>query len=156
FTASGASSFDCSVDVALVNCGNSRTLSVGGLTEGSHTARVKAYDPAGNSGPTLVYNFVVDVDLTTTFTQRPADTMPVGVGAHAFTAAGANSFDCAYDSATLFNCGNDRAQAIGGLADGPHTFTVQAIDSAGNRGARITDSFTVDSGSVLNVFVRPT
>ena len=81
----------------------------------------------------------------------------MGFAAHAFTAPGAKRFECAYDTTVLISCGgNSRTQATSGLGDGQHTFTVQAFDAYGNHGAKITDSFTVDSGPGLDVFARPT
>jgi hypothetical protein len=53
------------------------------------------------------------------------------------------SFQCRLDGGAFAPCESPKAYT--GLANGPHTFTVRAIDAAGNTGAAATRSWTVDT-----------
>ncbi len=61
-----------------------------------------------------------------------------------FTAEAGASFSCAIDSTTLLNCaGGMKSYTL--LAGGAHVFRIRATDAAGNGGATITRSWTVDA-----------
>ncbi|MFO0593676.1 MAG: Ig-like domain-containing protein [Myxococcaceae bacterium] len=147
FTATEAgSTFQCSLDgAAFAACPASATFS--GLAEGAHSLSVRAIDPAGNVDPTPATRSWT-VDLTppdTTITQAPSGTINTSTATIAFTSneAGA-TFECSLDGAAFSACTSP--DALSALNDGPHTFSVRAVDAAGTRDpSPATVSFTVDA-----------
>jgi hypothetical protein len=126
------STFLCSVDGAeYAVCGT--TQSYAGLGAGAHTIDVRAIDIAGNLEPIPV-RVAWMVDLTppeTAITVQPALTTNSTTDSFIFSSTEAGStFQCQLDNGVSGTCSSPHAYA--GLAPGPHTFTVRAIDSVGN------------------------
>ncbi|WP_210494837.1 hypothetical protein [Patulibacter sp. SYSU D01012] len=57
-------------------------------------------------------------------------------------AANAVAFECALDSGAFADCTSPKT--LSGLADGPHTFSVRAVNSAGDPGPQTDRTWTVD------------
>jgi hypothetical protein len=139
------STFECKLDAgAFVPCASPKTYS--GLADGAHAFRVRATDPANNTGPEALYTWTVD----TVAPPGPA----IGGGPPAATnQTGATfvfsdgetvvGFSCRIDSATFAPCSSPKSYA--GLADGPHTFAVRAQDAAGNPSSPSSYDWTVDT-----------
>ncbi|GAB4191454.1 MAG: hypothetical protein OHK0022_05180 [Roseiflexaceae bacterium] len=136
-TGSAVARFECSLDgAAFTTCTSPQNIS--GLTEGNHTFAVRAVDQAGNVESTPA-SYTWNVDLTapdTTITGNPPLLSNSANASFNFTGndgsgSGVVSFDCRIDSGIFATCTSP--QNYTGLADGPHTFEVRAVDAAGNR-----------------------
>lgn len=102
-----------------------------GTPEGSATVGAQAFDAAGNLS-TLATR-TVNVDHTppdTSITQHPADPSTSSSAVFAFTSTESGTFLCSLDGAGPTSCTSPATYS--GLANGSHTFSVQAIDTAGN------------------------
>jgi sugar lactone lactonase YvrE len=142
----GSSTFTCTLDGAPAPCTSVFTPAAP-LAEGAHTLTVTATDPAGNTDPTPVTrNFTVDLTPPeTTITGGPEGTTDEAAPTFTFTASEAGAaFRCSIDGATATACASPFTVAPA-LPDGPHTFSVHAIDSAGNVGTAKQRDFTVDT-----------
>ena len=155
---SGVDSFECSLDGApFGKCAS--PLNYTGLAEGSHTFAVRAVDLAGLVDPTpATYTWKVDTTAPdTTITANPPAVSNVATASFSFTGSdgsgsGVASFECSLDSGAFAACTSPQSYA--GLADGPHTFAVRAIDAAGNVDASpATYAWTIDT-TVLAVTVE--
>lgn len=152
----GLSGFRCRLDGpgavtgAETDCDSPKAYS--SLAEGTYTFRVHAIDPAGNPDPTpAARSFTVD----TTAPQTTIDSGPTGTVSQAsqtfgFSSSEASStFRCRLDGPGLTTGTEGACQSpkeYAGLADGSYTFTVYAVDAAGNPDATpATRSFTVDT-----------
>jgi len=138
-TESGAS-FECSLDSgAFVDCTSPKTYT--GLSEDTHTFRVRATDSAGNTDATpAAYDWQIDstvVDTTppdTTVDTGPANPTNATDAEFVFTATESGStFECSLDGGAYATCSSP--QTYNGLSVGTHTFHVRATDSAGNTDA---------------------
>ena len=144
-TATDVARFECSLDTgAFATCTSPRVLT--GLSEGSHTIRVRAIDQAGNIGTAAQSTFVID-------TTAPAATIGnvtvSGTTARVtFSSEAGARFECSLDSGPFQACTSPREYT--GLSAGSHTIRVRAIDQAGNVGVTAERSFLVDtSGPAL-------
>ena len=105
----------------------------GSLSDGSYSFAVRARDEAGNSGAETIHLWTIDtVAPTPSITQKPDDPSNVESPTFAFSVNEASSFQCKLDGDSYGNCSSPKSYS--GLADGRHTFTVRAIDTAGNAG----------------------
>jgi parallel beta-helix repeat protein len=148
--------FECALDGApFAACAS--PLELIGLSVGEHTLSVRAIDAAGNVDPTpATYTWTVVAEPTTeptavpptvepTATTLPADTTApetVITGQPAantsFTSAmftfsadeAGATFECSVDGAPFAACASP--VELTGLSAGSHTFSVRAIDTAGN------------------------
>jgi hypothetical protein len=128
----GGSTFQCALDAApLATCTSPKTYL--GLAQGEHLFEVRATDAAGNPDATpAARGWVVDnVAPDTSFTATPIDPTTDPTGDFEFTANEAGStFRCSLDLAPFAACSSPvRTPA---LANGAHSFEVEATDVAGN------------------------
>ncbi|MDP1825371.1 MAG: Ig-like domain-containing protein [Archangium sp.] len=139
-------SFECNLDGAgFAACAASPTFTA--LADGSHTLLVRALDAAGNADATPASRtWTVDTALPdTTLSGAPTGTTNVSTASLTFTSnePGA-TFECSLDGATFAAC--TTPLSLTALADGPHTFSVRAVDAAGNADPTpATASWTVDA-----------
>ncbi len=124
--------FQCSLNGAAFS-GCTSPVTYNDLTEGAKTFEVRATDAAGNQDATpAARSWTVDtIAPNTTITGGPTGTVNSTLANFTFTSneAGA-TFECSLDGAAFAPC---TSPAIyGGLAQGPHTFAVRAVDAAGN------------------------
>ncbi len=137
-----ASKFECSlakgVEADLFsNCTSGKSYSK--LADGTYTFKVRATDLAGNTQPSpTAFGWTVDNSLAdttppqTTIDSHPPD--PSGSSTASFTyesnEAG-SSFQCSLDGGPFAAC-PAAGISYSGLANGPHTFQVRAIDTSAN------------------------
>ena len=131
-----------------VPAGGAVTISAEGVT----TITYFATDIAGNAE--VSRTLVIRIDLTAPTIFLPLSSTPpplsnVATAAFAFNASDAGSgvtgFECSLDGSGFAGCSNGVA-SYSGLADGGHTFSVRAIDAAGNVDATpATYMWTVDT-----------
>ena len=103
-----------------------------GLAEGSHTFAVRATDGAGNTDDSPATH-AWTIDLTppgTTVDMGPDDPTSATDATFAFSADEAANFACALDDEPFAPCESPAGYAD--LAEGGHTFSVRATDTAGN------------------------
>jgi hypothetical protein len=152
-TAAGSLTFECKLDAgAFAACTSPKSLTL--LGEGSHTFSVRAIDGAGNVDPSPAsFTWTVDtIAPNTSIDSNPAN--PSDSSSASFTFSGTDagtgvaSFDCKLDAGAFAACTSPTSYS--GLADGSHTFSVRAIDGAGNLDASPA-SFTWTIDAVLPV-----
>ncbi len=143
------STFLCDLDGyggAFLPCPAAQTYT--NLSEGLHLLMVVATDPSGNTDPSAAL-YAWRIDLTapdTTITDAPSGTVSVRHATFSFTSTeDGTAFRCALDGGPAADCSSPRT--YGGLADGPHTFAVRAVDDAGNVDpVAATAAWEVDAG----------
>lgn len=146
FTANDAGSLaaECSVDGgAFVACTSPFTTAQ--LADGSHTVSVRVSDAAGNSTQ-LSVSFTVDtIGPATTILSVPAGDSDSDSATFEFEADEPSAtFQCSVDGGAYSACTSPLN--LSGLADGPHSFAVRAVDTTGNADASpATYNWTVDT-----------
>lgn len=138
--------FECQLDGgAFLPCVSPQTYP--SLSMGEHTFSVRVRDAVGNLDPSpATRTWVIDATPPeTTITSGPSDTVPMASVSFAFTSNENNvTFACSLDGSAFMAC-TSPFNAVG-LAQGPHTFAVQATDEAGNTDpSPASVSFTVDT-----------
>ena len=126
------STFECQLDAGgFAVCTSPKSYT--GLADGSHSFQVRAKDVAGNVDPTPA-SYTWSIDITppdTTLTATPPALSNSGSASFSFTASeGGSSFQCRLDGGPFAPCSSPVTYAA--LADGSHTFQVQATDPVGN------------------------
>ncbi len=143
--AGAGATFECRlVPAAFAACTSPRALT--GLAEGSHTFEVRVRNAALTYDPTPASR-TWTVDLTpptTTITASPSGAVASTSANISFTSNEAGTFQCSVDGGAYAACASPAS--LTGLAQGAHTFSVRAIDAAGNQDASpATASWTVDT-----------
>jgi hypothetical protein len=130
FTGEAAASFECSLDgAAFAVCTSPKTYS--GLDDGAHAFQVRQIDTAGNTGPASNHAWTVDsTPPDTVIDAAPSDPSAADVSFDFSSPDGGVAFECELDGGGFSVCSSPASYA--GLASGPHTFDVRAIDAAGN------------------------
>ncbi|MGZ4276118.1 MAG: Ig-like domain-containing protein [Solirubrobacteraceae bacterium] len=133
----------------------------GTLPDGTHTVYVWARDAAGNVSASASRTFTIDTHAPdTTLTSGPSGATPDSAATFAFGGADpapgtALHYLCKLDGAPEQSCTS--GVSYSSLAAGAHTFSVTAVDAAGNQDATpATQSWTVvvdrdGDGSFSNV-----
>ena len=137
-TATDVARFECSLDGGTFQtCTSPRAFT--GLSDGSHTVRVRAIDQAGNMGAAVQSTFVIDA---TAPAATIGDVTVAGTTARVtFSSEAGARFECSLDGGTFQACTSPREYT--GLSAGSHTVRVRAIDQAGNVGAAAERSFSI-------------
>lgn len=143
FAAEPGAQYACRLDAgAWAPCTSPHTLT--GLAEGSHELAVRATDAAGNPEVSEVRRAIV-VDTTApvaALDAGPAGTVATATVAFTFSGEAGALFDCRLDQGTWERCASPKTYS--GLGNGAHTFSVRAVDAAGNVGPATGErAFTV-------------
>lgn len=93
--------------------------------------------PALPQAPRITGGLPADNAMTQAATANPAFTYAVG------DAANSIGYQCALDGGAFIACASPKA--LSGLADGTHTFSVRATNSAGDPGPQTDRTWTVDT-----------
>jgi hypothetical protein len=118
------------------------------LVDGVHALSVKARDAAGNIGAATTYRWRIDTVAPPkpTLTQTPPSPSASASATFAFADSEAGvAFECALDGGAYATCASPKAYS--GLRDGGHSFSVRALDAAGNRSAAAGYSWRVLASS---------
>jgi hypothetical protein len=157
FTSNPAgATFQCSLDGAsFATCVS--PVSYSGLTNGSHTFRVRAVGAGGPDATPAVRTWTVSAPVPdTTITAGPSGTTSSQAATFQFTSnpTGA-AFQCSLDGASFATCVSGIAYS--GLAAGSHTFQVRAVNTAGADATPATRTWTVDTTApvITNVVATP-
>ena len=136
--------FECSLDSAAYSpCASAKTIT--GLAEGDHSMSIRQTDQAGNTSPARVHNWVVDLTWPTApqITSSPPAATGSTSASFVFTGEPGASFACSTDGGSFNACSSP--EALSGLTEGPHTFSVRQTDVAGNTSPSGTVEWTVDT-----------
>ena len=116
------------------------------LDNGTYSFTVSGTDAAQNVG-TGVGSFVIDIDTTdpeTTINTGPPALTSSSNPSFTFSANETATFMCSFDNAPATSCASGISYP--GTGNGPHTFSVYAVDTSGNTDPTpATWSFTVDT-----------
>jgi hypothetical protein len=128
-----------------------------GLADGSHTFGVKAVDEASmlESEVAVYPPWVIDTSPppapTITGIPSPNDSTPTFEFADSEPGV---AFRCRLDSRAFANCKSPKTYAR--QADGGHTFSVRAVDEAGNKSSTTSYTWTIDTAPpVLTITQAP-
>jgi hypothetical protein len=152
-----AATFECSVDGGQWSACSSPD-GIGPLPDGKHTFAARAVDAASNHDLSpATRSFTVDrAAPDTTIGSGPANgtLTKASIATFAFTATEAgSSFECSIDGGGYAACSSPDKTAP--LGDGGHTFSVRAVDGAGNVDPTpATRSFTVDTKAPETTLVK--
>ena len=130
-----AATFQCKLDRhGWTSCAAGKMYA--GLSDGSHTFKVRAKDSAGTKDPSPAQRtWKVDTDApNTTITAGPKASTKSKSATFSFSASESGAtFECRLDGGTWHACSSPRTYS--GLHKGKHVFRVRAVDEAGNRDA---------------------
>jgi large repetitive protein len=139
WTTDEPAAFTCRVDLAtFASCGTgtstSGTKTFNGLAQGTHTFVLRSRDGAGNL-TTTSFTWSIDTGppntiLDTSVGNVPANPTASTTASFSFTADETSTFKCQLDNGGFTACTSPKTYSA--LADGNHTFAVEAIDAAGN------------------------
>jgi hypothetical protein len=128
FTADGAVTYQCKVDAGSWGHCN-LVYNFSGLADGSHTFSVRGIDRSGNMDLTpATYTWIID-------TTPPESILTASVSGNSATFTVSSNdptaiLQCALDTAAWAVCSG--TVSFTGLSSGSHSFSVRAIDPAGN------------------------
>jgi len=125
------------------------------LGEGSHTLRIRATDPAGNTGLEANGQWTIDVTPPTlSFDSAPPAASGLATAHFEFSSnEPGTGFECRLDEDSWSEC--DSPVNLTGLSDGPHGFEVRGTDPAGNP-TEISRDWTVDTAApVVSIDTAP-
>jgi hypothetical protein len=149
YEAPTATSYECKLDAAAFSiCPNGGPKEYTGLADGSHTFQVRGVNASGPDPTPASYTWTVDTTPpVATIDTHPADPSPGATAQFTYHAPNepGSSFKCSLDGALPSTCPTGGV-AYHALADGKHSFTVEATDGAGNQQLNPTEfSWTVDN-----------
>ena len=146
---SGVAQMQCALDggsAVACDSATAHAIALAGVAEGAQKFLVRAVDAAGNMSDWAQRSFTVDrTEPALAFTDGPPHEAAVpGDVVYGFSAGDASgvTVTCAIDGA-FGPCTSAAGHAAAGLADGPHSINVRAIDAAGNQ-SEMTRTFHVD------------
>jgi hypothetical protein len=150
YSATGATSFQCKLDDARFITCSADGVDYSNIADGSHTFLVRALNANGPDASPAQYTWVID-------THAPAAAILTHPGATSFGRSASFTFSSSEPGST-FLCSLDSAPAspcrsgitLTSLASGTHTFSVAAIDAAGNvQTAPTSYTWTVDANPAV-------
>lgn len=136
YEAPTATSYECKLDAAVFGaCPLGGPKEYTGLADGSHTFQVRGVNASGPDPTPASYTWTVDTTPpVATIDTHPADPSPGATAQFTYHAPNepGSSFKCSLDGALPSTCPTS-GMTYHGLADGEHTFAVEATDGAGNQ-----------------------
>ncbi len=136
-------SFRCRIDLSSYTaCSSPKTYS--GLAQGTHTFNVEAGDAAGNISASTSYSWVVDTTPppVPVITSKPTNPTTSTTATLTFTDPEAGvSFQCQLDGGSFTGCTSPASYSS--LSVAAHSFSVRAVDPAGNISASASYSWMI-------------
>ena len=117
------------------------------LPDGTYVVEVRPTDAAGNVGPIASHSFTVDTVAPVVQLSPANPTVTDATPAFSWTVSPGGSpvtTQCRIDDGSWEPCTSAYVVPTA-LADGPHTFHVDAVDAAGNHGMVVSHPFLVDT-----------
>ncbi len=149
---SGIDHYEIRIDGgSWLNVGTSTSHDFTSLSDGSHTADVKAVDNAGNEATDIV-TFTTDTTNPTVTITSPSDNSIFNTSSVTVqwtgsdSASGIDHYEIRIDGGSWTNVGTSTSYDFIGLNDGSHTVNAKALDKTGNE-AIDTVTFTTDTTS---------
>jgi hypothetical protein len=144
FAGPAGATFRCALDsTTFTTCTTPKIYN--GAAEGSHTFRVKSV-VTGKESTATTYAWRVDTlpPPPPSLAAKPAVLSNTTSPSFSFTdSESAVAYRCALDGSTYVACSSPRGYS--NLAQGTHSFIVQAVDAGGNRSSATAWSWTIDS-----------
>ncbi len=156
FTTGGSpSTIECRVDaVAFAACTSATTFTTAALLAGAHTAQVRVTDLAGNTATTLPRPFTLDfTGPTVTLVSTPPNPAASSTGTFGFSSEAGATFECRLDADAFGPCAT--GVSFSSLTNSSHTVQVRAKDLAGNTGAAVSYTWTVNTSGPTLTQVPP-
>jgi hypothetical protein len=155
FSADEPSSFQCRLDGGpFAPCIS--PVSYQNLSDGPHTFAAVPTDAVGNSGASAAYGWTIDATAPqTTLGSRPGSKTTASTATFRFAAdEAASAFECKLDAGRFVPCTSPKRYAR--LRRSLHTFSVRAIDAAGNRDATpASHRWTVGLAKAASALISP-
>ena len=105
---------------------------------------MRATDQAANTGTPTSFTWTVDTTAPdTAIDTKPAAYTSSNSATFTFHASEGSTFACQLDGGAFSSCSSPKSYP--GLAQGTHTFSVQATDTAGNTGSPASYSWAIDT-----------
>jgi hypothetical protein len=143
--ADATATFQCSIDSAsFADC--TSPTSFGALAEGAHSFDVRARDAAGNLSGEASYTWTIDITPPPAPTLSTSLTDPTNSTSASFSFSDGDataSFLCKLDSGSASPCTSPTDYTS--LPEGRHTFSVTAVDPAGNQSGVNSYAWTIDT-----------
>ena len=138
----------------FVSCDFNNAQTYMDLADGPYTFSIKAVDAVGNESGSVTRSFTIDTtspsdpvitsgpiegsisnNTSQDFEFTIEDTVPETIAKCLLSPVQSDFIDCDFNN----------AQSYIGLSDGPYTFSLKAVDAAGNESGIVTRSFTIDT-----------
>lgn len=132
-------------------CTSPQTYDLSGQPDGSFAFELRATDQAGNTGAATSAPYQLDrAPASVQIDSAPGATGNSRGPGWSFSAEPGATFECSLASGatTLFGwagCASPHAYDLGGQPDGSYTFSVRAIDQAGNVGGPVVERYSLDT-----------
>ncbi len=151
----GGVTFECSLDGAAYSpC--SSPAAYGGMSQGPHTFDVRAVDGAGNKDLSPANRaWTADTQApNTTIDSGPTGTVATTSATFTFSSTESPStFLCSINGGLTSTCSSPTT--YNGLPEGSNTFSVRAVDAAGNQdGSPATRTWTINSSITISGNVK--
>jgi len=148
FSGTRGDTFECSLDgAAFAACTSPQTYS--GLRDGSHTFAVRERTRAGQLGDPVTRTWTVDTIAppAPAIVQQPPAITNQTSARFAYTDGEAGvTYECKVDGVAFQSCTNPVSWwGLSGGSGGLITFTVRALDAAGNRGPSTSYTWQIDT-----------
>ncbi len=139
--------FSCSMDSTTTYTACTSPKSYTGLSNASHTFRVRATDTLGNISTPAAYTWTVQAVPVISLAWSNPGGLPAPVtsltsGTFAFTASGQSTLTCRLDGVDQASCVSP--QSVSSLSDGAHTYAVVANAGLGSQ-VTLTYTWVVDT-----------
>lgn len=158
FSSSETSTVQCKLDgQSWRDCDSNTAESYAGLADGQHSFQVRSTDLAGNVEAAPVgRSWTIDTKAPVVgIDDGPSGTVKSAAAKFKFSSSEPGvTFECKVDGGNYASCSSPHD--VTGLADGSHTFSVRAVDAAGNSSEHpAARSWTVDTSATKPADPKP-